>query len=382
MRIQKIETIPIEVPLVPARALLSGNGYHTVSPFLLVLLHTDDGHCGLGEVSCTPQWSGEDHATAAHLINKVIAPLLVGSDPSDLTRLVAAMDKRLANNPFTKAGVEMALWDLLGKRAGLPVHVLLGGKVRDRVKTKYSISGLAPQQAAEIAVWAVEQGFDAMKVKVGLDPAEDLERVRAVRSAVGPNVRLGVDANGGWTVHDAVWCLQELEPCAIAFAEQPVPAVQIETMAYIRARSKFPILADESVGSPRDALTAIGLQAADAISVYVGKSGGISNARRIMAVADSGGLRCTIGSNLELGVGSAAMIHLALASREVDDSGFPCDILTPFFYSDDIVVGPSPMRAGHALPLEGPGLGVDLDWEKVDSYRVDGSRRGSSGPPS
>ena len=379
MKVQRLETIPVEVPLEPSRALLSGNGHHTVSPFLLIVVHTDDGRYGLGEVSCTPQWSGEDHATAAHLIHKVVGPLLIGADPTDVNRLTAAIDKRLANNPFTKAGIEMALWDLLGKKAGLPVYALLGGKVRERVDTKYSISGLSPEKAADIAVWAVQQGFTSMKVKVGLDPVADVKRVKSVRAAVGASVRLGVDANGGWSVYDAVRCLREMEVCDIAFAEQPVPANQIEALAYLRSRSSVPILADESVNTPEDALQVLKLGAADAISVYIGKSGGIAKARRIMAVAESGGVSCTIGSNLELGVGSAAMTHLALASRELDTLKLPCDILTPFFYADDIVLGSSPIRAGYAEASEGPGLGVDVDWKKVERYRVD-NRDVAAGP--
>ncbi|MCA1553407.1 MAG: mandelate racemase/muconate lactonizing protein, partial [Chloroflexi bacterium] len=130
MKITHIETIPVQIPINPQRAIRGGRGAHTTSPFLLVKIHTDEGITGLGEVSCTPGWSGEDQVTAAHFIQNLIAPQLIGQDPTEIERLTIKMNKGgVANNPFTKAGLEMALWDILGKSVGQPVYKLLGGKV-------------------------------------------------------------------------------------------------------------------------------------------------------------------------------------------------------------------------------------------------------------
>src|SRR5205823_2847168 len=156
------ETIPVEVPLNPQRAIRSSLGYHRASPFVFVKMHTDEGITGLGEVSCTPIWSGEDHVTATHLIGNLLAPHLIGKNPTEIEALTCTMNSVLAGNLFTKAGIEMALWDLLGKVAGLPLYRLLGGPVRDFVTTKFSISGDVPERAAEIAAWAVAQGFRAV----------------------------------------------------------------------------------------------------------------------------------------------------------------------------------------------------------------------------
>src|SRR5206468_3963370 len=136
---------------------------------------------GLGEVSCTPRWSGEYNVTAAHFIETILSPVLLGKDPTHIERLSVAMAATLPNNAFTRSGIEMALWDILGKVAGLPLYRLLGGPVREFVPTKFSISGLEPTKAAEIAAWAAQQGFKTMKVKVGMDPDEDVARVKAVR---------------------------------------------------------------------------------------------------------------------------------------------------------------------------------------------------------
>ncbi len=370
MKITRVETIPVQVPINQARAVRGGRGAHLVSPFVLVRLHTDAGLVGLGEVSCTPIWSGEDQVTAVHCIQVYLAPLLVGADPTEVERLSARMGRVLAGNVFTKAGVEMALWDLVGKAAGLPLYRLFGGPVRDHVPTKFSVSGVEPTRAAAIAAWAVEQGFRTMKVKVGMEPEQDVARVRAVREAVGPDVRLGVDANGGWAPRVAIQTIRRLCEFGIYFAEQPVAPLDITWMADVRRQVPVPVMADESLYTLQDAMALARAGAADVLSIYVGKGGGIGAGRKVAALAEAAGLTCTVGSNLELGVASAAMIHLAMASPGIGAEEFPCDILGPFFYEGDVLAEPLPISAGSARPLERPGLGVELDEDLVARYRV------------
>jgi L-alanine-DL-glutamate epimerase-like enolase superfamily enzyme len=209
-----------------------------------------------------------------------------------------------------------------------------------------------------------------MKVKVGMDPDRDVERVRAVRAAIGAEIKLGVDANGGWSVDVAVNAIERLGEFAIYFAEQPVSPEDIIHLADVRKRIHIPVIADESVYSLQDAMTLARLNAADVFSVYVGKAGGIGPARKIAEFAHAVGLKCTVGSNLELGVGSAAMAHLAIATPGIAAEEFPCDIIGPFFYQDDIVRQPLPIAPGQARPNAEPGLGVDLDEDKVERYRV------------
>jgi L-alanine-DL-glutamate epimerase-like enolase superfamily enzyme len=370
MKIVGIETIPIQVPVKPALAIRSGRGgAHTISPFLLVKIHTDEGVTGLGEVSCTPRWSGEDQVTAAHFLNNYLGPLLLGEDPGRIDELTARFRTAIAGNYFTKAGVEMALWDILGKSKGVPVYKLLGGAVRESVPTKWSVSGVAPEKAAEIASWAVAQGFKAMKVKVGIDPDEDVSRVRAVRAAIGAKIKLGVDANGGWSPEVALKTIQRLREYDISFVEQPVTPEDVMHMAEIRRQIAIPIIADESIYTLQDATMLARLQAADVFSIYIGKAGGIGPARKIAAFAESVGLTCTLGSNLELGIGTAAMIHLAVGTGGIHAEAFPCDIIGPLFYEHDLLLDPL-RTAGEARALEGPGLGVELNEELVERYRV------------
>lgn len=370
MRIQRIESIPVQIPINPDRAIKGGRGSHTVSPFLLLKVHTDQGIVGLGEVSCTPGWSGEDQVTAAHFIRDFFEPLLIGRDPTHVESLTALIRTAVAANPFTKSALEMALWDVLGKSVGLPIYRLLGGPVREFVPTKFSVSGVEPDRAAAIASWAVEQGFTAMKVKVGLGAEGDIARVRAVRAAVGPDIRLGVDANGGWMPRVAVGTIERLREFDLYMVEQPVPAMDVAWMADVRRRSLLPIVADESVYSIQDAMALLRADAADVLSLYVGKGGGIGAARKTAALAEAAGITCTVGSNLEMGVANAAMIHLAMATTGIGAEEFPCDILSPFFYEGNLLAEPLDIRAGRATPPERPGLGVELDDEKVEYFRT------------
>jgi muconate cycloisomerase len=370
MKITHIETIPVSIPINAERAIRGRGGVHLTSPFLLIKLHTDEGVVGLGEVSCTPGWSGEDQVTAAHIIRTYLEPLMIGQDPTEVERMSARLRRGIAANPFTRAGVEMACWDILGKVAQLPLYRLLGGRVRNEVPTKFSVSGLEPAAAADIAVWAVEQGFQVMKVKVGMDPDEDIARVRAVRQAIGPGVKLGVDANGGWSPRVAIQTIRRLAEFDIFFAEQPVAPLDVAWMAEVRRQVSVPILADESVFRLEDAMSVVRAGAADAISMYIGKGGGIGPARKIAAVAEAAGLSCTIGSNLEMDIAMAAMIHVGLATSGIDAEALPCDILGPFFYEGDLLTEPLLIRAGSATIGDRPGLGVELDDAKVARYRV------------
>ena len=358
------------MPICPEFQIRGALGFHTESPFAILKVHTDEGLTGLGEVSCTPVWSGEDAHTAAHVIRDFLEPALVGEDPRSIERITAKLKRAVTGHPFTKSGIEMAMWDILGKAAGMPVYQLLGGPVRERIPIKMSVSGAEPARAAELAAWAMSKGLRALKVKVGIEPAGDIERVRAVRQAIGPQVRLGIDANGGWAPRVAIATIRRLvDECGIYFAEQPVPPVDVEWLADVRRNVPVPVMADESCYTAQDAMALARAGAADILSVYVGK-GGIGPARKIAAVAEAAGLTCTVGSNLELGIASAAMAHLAAATPGIGAEEFPCDILGPLAYEHTLLAEPLDLRDGTVKPPDRPGLGVELDERALAHFRV------------
>lgn len=367
----KIEAVITERILVPIRRdwmIVGGGGVHDRSPFLLVRVRID-GIEGVGEVSGTHGWSGEGFETADAAIHEVLAPALKGMEL--LPNVVRpAMDKALAGFPFTKAGIEMACWDGLGKALGTSVSTLLGGAIRNSVMSKFSISGTAPEQAAAIAKSAWEAGFRKFKVKVGTGLSKDLDRVAAVRAALGDDVSLAVDANGGWTLSEARKALQPLEEMRITAIEQPLSPGSLPEIARLRTHSNIPFLLDESVWSARDVLTVTQLGAADAVNVYVGKAGGILGALETVKVAQSAGIGATMGSNLELGIGHAAIMQVLSISNGFDLTTYPPDIAAPMYYVEDLVEPGFTIKEGEVPVASGPGLGVRLNEEAVKRFKA------------
>lgn len=262
------------------------------------------------------------------------------------------MDRALAWNPFTKAGVAMALWDARARTDGVPLVDLFGGAIRREVPVKMSLSGNRGRLERTIA--AVQAlGFRAYKVKVGLGLPGDLERVRQARALVGDDF-LGTDANGGWTVDDAQAALPELERLGVAFLEQPVAADDLPGMR--ASRGTLPVMADESVFGSRDLERVIAAEAADAVSVYVGKAGGPGRAVTLGRQAAAAGLPVVIGSNGEFGVGAAAQLHVACALEQL--SPWPHDVIGSHYYADEVLESPIDNNGLRARLPEGAGLGV------------------------
>jgi L-alanine-DL-glutamate epimerase-like enolase superfamily enzyme len=370
MKIIRIEPIPVSVPLKKGLSAKTAHGEHATSLFVIVRVHTDEGLVGLGEATISALWSGETQAGTVAAINDYIGPVLVGKDPRDITAARRAMDHQIKLNPFTKAAVEMALWDIAGKAAGLPVYQLLGGKVRDRVRIKLVVWARDVPGSRKMAEEHLALGVTCVKVKTGLDPETDIARVRAVREVTPSHIPVTIDSNCGWTLQQAKYCLRELADVKLLLAEQPIPAGDPAALAELRRDTPTPIMADESVFTLQDAWLLTLHRAADVFSVYPGKHGGIAATAEIIAVAKAAGLRCTIGSNLELGIGTAAMLHVAAAFPEVDCDAFPADTIGPFYHAGEIIRQPLDLGPPHAMVPDGPGLGVELDEAALARFRV------------
>jgi len=365
MRITRVEAIPVSIPLRREFLMRSAHGDTApVSTPVLVRVHTDAGVVGVGECTGSAQWSGEPQSVAVTVVQDHLAPAVVGADPACASDITARMQRAIKAHPFAKSAVEMACWDAAGKANGLSVTEMLGGACRERVPIKWSVSARPPDEAAAIALRAVVLGFTMMKVKTGLDPATDVERVRAVRDAVGPDIRIGIDCNGGWTTREALWAIRRLEDTDLWFVEQPTHPRDLAGMAEVRRGTHLPIMADESVWTAEDAIAVVRHEAADIISVYPGKNGGIGPCRDIVAVAHAAGLTCVLGSNLELGVASAAMLAVGRALPGIsDDIGH--HIIGPLYHARDIVDPRLALTGGFASGAEGVGLGVALSTDAL-----------------
>lgn len=371
MRITQIEAIPVRVPLAAGMTTRTAHGEHHTSDYVVVKVHTDSGLVGLGEATVSALWSGETSASTVAAITGLIAPALLGKDPRRITAARREMDYLIKLNPFTKSSVEMALWDLAGKAAGVPVHQLLGGKLHDVIPTKMMIGAFDVARARGLARRFLDWGVRCLKVKVGLDLAGDLARVKAVRDEAGPEVKLTIDANCGWNATTARHALERMRPLDLLVAEQPIAPGDTRAMADLRALCGIPIMADESVFTAADAWNVLRAHAADVISIYPGKNGGIAASIEIAHLAQAVGVACHVGSNLELGIGSAAMLHLAAATPAIDSNTYPADILGPHYHETDLLATPLQLDPDGARVPDGPGLGVELDEEKLARFRVD-----------
>ena len=370
MKITAIETYPVSIRVRPDVSIVSSLGAHRVSHYLIVAVNDDEGRTGLGEATVMPIWSGETQQSALAAIRDLLAPALIGRDPLEAGSLAHAMDRALIGNPFTKAAVEMALLDLAGKALGVPVCSLLGGARRPpEIPLKFSIGAFAPSEAAGVAEMMAGEGFRAVKVKVGLDVKTDIERVAAIRAAMGDNFPIGADANGGWSEMQAVEALPHLERLGVNVLEQPLDRGEFRATARLRQRTSIPIMLDEGVFTPHDALEAIRCDACDIISIYPGKNGGIRRSVEIAQMASVAGLDCVIGSNLEWDLGTAAMLHTACAIPNLS-AAVNHDIIGPVYHERRMARQPVRYEGGCAVLPEGKGLGVEVDLASLSGIQA------------
>jgi len=292
---------------------------------VVVKIVTDYGIVGWGESSPSERVTGETAETVVKAIDKM-APKLIGMCPLRIEQDVEFMDSVVDGNPAAKAAIDIALHDILGKTCRRPLFMLMGG-YRTEVLTDITLGIKSPKEMAKDAVKAVKKGFKSLKVKVGIDPAEDVERIRLVREAVGDKIQIRIDANQGWTPKQATEALNKMEKFCIQFAEQPVPAEDVEGLIKVRKNSPIPIMADESVHSPEDALRVIHAEAVDFINIKLMKSGGILKARKIAAIAEAAGIPCMIGCMGESEIGISAGAHLAAAVKNIQYADLDSDIL-------------------------------------------------------
>jgi L-alanine-DL-glutamate epimerase-like enolase superfamily enzyme len=336
--------------------------------FGIVRVETDSGITGLGEISMI--WNG-DGAALCPAVDRIIGPALAGVCVFDLNRAHSLMDAAVkfsrAANP-AKAAVDMALHDAMGKVLGTPVYNLLGGLVRESVPLSMSVMMDTPDKMIEQAKAFVGRGFRGVKIKIGLDSEHDIAVVGAMRQALGDTVCLRVDANMGWhSVREAMTVIDAIAPFRIHSVEQPLPPDRLADLAWLRNASPIPIMVDESVWGPDDAQRVIEARAADIINVYVSEAGGLRNAARIFAMAEMAGIQCTIGSMPELGIGTAAQMHLAVAMPELLGPSDVCGIL---YNAENLIMESLPIGDGVAGVPPGPGLGVTLNEERLAALAV------------
>ncbi|QCR33065.1 dipeptide epimerase [Lysinibacillus sp. SGAir0095] len=355
MKIADIQVGVVEAPLITPfkTALRTVDNIRNIA----IYIYTDDGHIGVGEAAPTAVITGETSASISHAITEFIKPAIVGMDIEEIAAIMERMEKSIVKNTSAKAAVDMAIYDLYAKHYKTPLYKLLGG-YRKELITDITISVNDVDEMVKDSLSAVERGFNILKVKVGKDPIGDIERVIAIREAVGPNTTLRVDANQGWTPKQAVRIIGALEDANtnIELVEQPVHSSDIEGMRYVTSNTLTNILADESVFSPKEAIMLIEKRAADLINIKLMKTGGIYQAQKIVHIAEANGIECMIGCMLETKISVSAAAHFAASQKNIT----MIDLDGPLLCMNDPVIG-GPTFNGQIITMSSePGIGFSL----------------------
>ena len=353
LKVKDVEVYDYGIKLVEPFVISLGTSYSTNA--VLVRIVTDSGITGIGESSPFQPITGETQETNI-AVARSIREMIRGKDPLAIESLLELIKPFMHSNPSIVAAFDMAFFDILGKVAGLPVFRLLGGD-KTTFETDLTTGIDTPEKMADSAKVNVAKGFKTLKIKVGKDPDEDVARIQAIREAIGFDASLRIDANQGWTAPDAVSALKRMEKFKIQFCEQPVLITDIAGMKAVRQESPIPIMADESLFFPADAIELIKAEACDYFNIKLMKAGGMMNALKISIIAESANIRCMLGCMMESRIGLTAAAHVHGARKNIvfaDLDGFLTHTVDP-------VIDGMTVTGGMVSLPEKPGLGVDID---------------------
>ncbi len=353
MIIKDIQIDEVQIPLVtPFKTAL-----RTVDCVndVIIKIETYTGEVGWGEAPPTAVITGDTKGSIVTAVREFILPAIRGMEIENLDGIMTKLHKSILKNSSAKAAVDMAVYDLYAKNLGKPLYKVLGGNKKE-IQTDLTISVNAIDVMVEDSIKAVKQGFEILKIKVGKEGSKDIERMKAIRDAVGPSVLLRVDANQGWTAKEAVTIIRAMEDknLNIELVEQPVSAHDFAGMQFVTANVATPILADESVFSAEDAIKLITARAADLINIKLMKTGGIYEALKICAIAETYGVECMIGCMLESKISVSAAAHLAAAKGIITKA----DLDGPSLCSLDPYLGGPLFQGPNIIMTETPGLGI------------------------
>jgi muconate cycloisomerase len=370
VKITEIEPIPLRLPF--AQPFKISQGARETLETLIVRVHTDEGIVGIGE---TQAWRRQGSAELlwglVRTIKDHFEPLIAGRSPFDIGGILQTLNEALYNTLYAQAAVADALYDIAGKAVGLPVHKLLAGECRDRVR----IGGLLAMKPTvgelmESAQAFYERGFRHFGLKIGLDPRQDLANVLALRERFGDRVVLRVDANGALSYDAALALLKKLEPHDIDVAEQPIAIWDLDGLAALCRATSIPIMADESVSTDHSLLEVIRRRAATVVQTKIAKNGGMYRVWRLWTLASAAGMRVYPGNHPSTSVATAAVAQLCGA--------WPGPLMEGVFavgvsgaLAADIVTEPIVPVNGELRVPSGPGLGVELDPDAIARFRID-----------
>jgi len=381
--IRSVETVLVQLPTLRYH---KGTGLtETIGRYLLTRITDSDGRVGWGEAPALKDWGGEfgryfgeSTLIAKTLIENYLGPALIGVELGDFVEMHARMDAVVKGYPYSKAALDFAAYDVTGRWLNVPVYTLLGGKARSRVLVTHSIGLISIAEAAQEVAKVAAEGIKTIKIKIGVDPKRDIEMVRTIRETVGDDVELCVDANEGYrTAGEAIMTVRAMEKYRLKYVEQPV--MGIERIAEVARAIDPPVMADESAWNAHDVIQISEARAAEIVSIYTTKPGGLYKAMEVAAVCRAAGIICNVNGSVETGVGNLANIHLAAAAPAATLScvvpvSTPAEWQTGqvggIYYRDDLIAAPMRLVDGAIEVPTGPGMGIDVDLAKIEKHRV------------
>lgn len=373
IKIDQIETIILDIPTIRGHVLSMAT--MRVQTAVLVNIRFSDGSQGIGEGTTIGglSYGPESPEGIQSAIDSYIAPMLVGRDADDVNGAIHVMDKLVKNNRIAKTAVEIALWDGLGKRLGVPVSQLFGGAVHDKLPVAWTLaSGNSETDIAE-AHQMIEAGrHNIFKLKIGKRAVrDDVAHVARIKAAVGDAASVRVDINTAWSLQDARWGLKGLQDAGCELVEQPVPARYRRDMAELARSYEIAVMADEALNGPEDALEVAASRAADVFAVKIGQSGGLKRASEVIAIGQAAGLGLYGGTMLETGLSTAAALQLFSTVKTL---AWGTELFGPLLLTQDILADPIIYRDFCVEIPKGVGIGAVLDTDKINFYRRDGGR--------
>ena len=362
MKIQEIQIGKVSIPLKkPFKTALR---QVTSAEDIIIKVIANTGETGFGNAPPTAVITGDSQDSIIAAIRDTLGPKIIGLEIDNLEGIMTALDTGMLHNCSAKAALDIAVYDLFGKRYGLPLYKLFGGYCRS-METDLTISLNEPEEMVCDSLEAVAEGYTALKLKVGNDPALDIRRVQAIRDAVGPNVKIRLDANQGWNAKEAVRTIRRFEADGldIELIEQPVKAHDFDGLKYVTDHVETDIMADESAFGPYEVFRLLSMRACDLVNIKLMKAGGLHNAVKIAHFAETMGVQCMMGCMLESKVGITAAASLAAGKRIVTRADLDAAVLL----AEDPVVGGVSFDKNQLILSDAPGLGITevLGWQQI-----------------
>ncbi|QNQ90832.1 chloromuconate cycloisomerase [Corynebacterium poyangense] len=367
LRIRSVETRILDVPLIRPHGFAT-----TVAEFqsiLLVKLSLENGAVGYGEgvVPGGPWWGGESVETMQAIIEKYLKPLVIGKNVNEVSDFIGLAGTIVAKNRFAKAALEIAMYDAWARALGLPLVDLLGGAFRKSIPVTWALGVLPLEEALEEVEEQHEAfGFESFKLKMGSgDPQRDCHRIAELVSSKKDQFGFRIDVNARWGRLEALTFLPLLAEAGVELFEQPTPAHDLGLLTEIRHRCHVPVMADESVCSPADALRVVHAEAADVLAIKTTKVGGLSEAKKVAAIAEAAGLACHAATSLEGPIGTAATLHFSMSTPAIN---FGSELFGPLLLADSYIQEEFIYEKGEVALPKGTGLGVNPDWTQVEKF--------------